>query len=325
MRPGPSISVVAATYRRPQLLARLVTAIEEQTGVGPVELVIVDDASPDETSRELQRITEATPLNLLALRLDYNCGPATARNKGWRAAHAPLIAFTDDDCVPQRGWLAALVTGLARADLVQGRTLPNPEQAANVGPFSRTLEVTEEDGYYQTCNVGYRRELLDRLGGFDEEFPDAAGEDTDLAWRALAAGAVTAFEPDALVFHDIRPSNFSVALRDTLRWRSAVLAAKKHPSLRDRFYRRYVWRASHPPAVLAGMGLLAAGAMPGPRWRKLAALALIVPYVRFRTKQAPLAGGPRRRLAAIPFALVVDLTEVGVLARASVRQRTLLL
>mgnify|MGYP001328663425 CR=1 FL=1 len=321
----PSISVVTATYRRAHLLARLVSAIEGQLGAGPVELVIVDDASPDETTAELQRLAEVAGVTLVPLRLPHNSGPATARNVGWRTARGALIAFTDDDCVPQPGWLAALVAGLVEADVVQGRTMPNPDQAANVGPFSRTLEVTDENGWYQTCNIGYRRALLERLGGFDEEFPDAAGEDTDLAWRARAAGATTAFAPGALVFHDIRPSRFTVSLRDTVRWRSAVLAVKKHPSLRNRFHRRYVWRASHPPAMVAGLGLALAVAGVVRRRRRIAFLALLVPYVRFRTVRSPLAGGPKRRVAAIPAALVIDLAEVGVLTWASLRHRTLLL
>lgn len=320
-----SISVVTATYRRSHLLGRLVSAVEQQLGAGVVELVIVDDASPDDTTAELRRLSAAAAVDVVALRLPRNAGPATARNVGWRAARGELIAFTDDDCVPQPGWLSALAGALASADVVQGRTLPNPDQAANVGPFSRTLEVTEENGWYQTCNIGYRRALLERLGGFDEEFPDAAGEDTDLAWRARDAGATIAFEPDALVFHDVRPSRFSVSLRDTRRWRSAVLAVKKHPSLRTRFHRRYVWRASHPPAMAAGVGLALALFTGGPWWRRMLALGLVVPYVRFRTVRAPLSGGPRRRVAAIPFSLVIDLAEVGVLLKASARQRTLLL
>lgn len=322
---SPSISVVVATYRRSHLLDRLVSAVAEQADVGVVELVVVDDASPDETAATLLRLRARTDVDLLALRLPRNAGPATARNAGWRAARGELIAFTDDDCVPQPGWLAALASALSGADVAQGRTMPNPDQAANVGPFSRTLEVTEENGWYQTCNIAYRRDLLERLGGFDEEFPDAAGEDTDLAWRARDAGARISFVPEALVFHDVRPSRFLVSLRDTRRWRSAVLAVKKHPSLRTRFHRPYIWRASHPPAMVAGLGLALAFFPGGPRWRKLLALGLVLPYVRFRTTRAPLPGSPRRRVAAIPFSLVVDLAEVGVLVRASARQRTLLL
>lgn len=322
---GPiRISVVSATYRRPHLLARLAAAIEQQEGVGPVELVVVDDGSPDETMGELRRLASCSSVEIQAIRLPRNAGPATARNAGWRAARGPLIAFTDDDCVPQAGWLAALVSALVHADMAQGCTLPNPEQKANVGPFSRTIEVGQQNGWYQTCNIGYRRDLLEKLGGFDEAFP-AAGEDTDLAWRALAAGARAVFVPDALVFHDIRPSRFAVSVRDTRRWRSIVLAVKKHPGLRTHLHRHYIWRASHPPAMLAGLGLVAAIAPRMGRTRRLACLLFVAPYIRFRTVRSPLAGGPRRRVAAIPFALIIDLSEVAVLARASARQGTLLL
>jgi GT2 family glycosyltransferase len=322
--PEPVVSVVVATHQRRQLLARLVAAVEAQQLDAPYELVVVDDASSDGTWAELERLARQSPVPLTPLRLERNAGPATARNAGWRRARAPLIAFTDDDCVPQPGWLDALVAALADAELVQGATLPAPEQVGNHGPFSRTLEVRAENGYYQTCNMGYRRELLEALGGFDERFRHPAGEDTDLAWRARERGARTAFAADAVVHHDVRPSSFTVHLRDLWRWEGVVLTLRLHPQLRSHIHRRWWLRRSHPPAVLAVAGVVAAAGGRRP-WVRLAALALLVPYVRYRATVAPLRGGPRRRLAVIPLALASDLTEVGVMAIASARYRTLVL
>jgi GT2 family glycosyltransferase len=306
-------AVVVATRNRAALLERLVSALRAQDGVDHVEIVIVDDASTDDTTDVLRR------LGVNYLRLPKRSGPAAARNAGWRASTAPVVAFTDDDCVPQPGWLAALVRGLRDADLAQGCTRPDPGQAHLEGPFSRTLEVTAETGYYQTCNMGYRREVIERLGGFDERFRHPTGEDTDVAWRAIAGGARTVFVPDAVVHHDVRPSSFSAHLRDTWRWEGVVLAVRNHPELRRRFHRRWFWKPSHPPALLAAAGLVVLARRP------VVGAALLLPYARYRTRVLPLRGGPRRRVAATPGALVADLTEVGVLALASARYRTLLL
>ena len=215
-------SVVVATHNRASLLSRLVEALEAQD-VGSFEVMVVDDASTDDTWAELQRLRDSSTLVLRTERLAANAGPATARNVGWRAAGSGQILFTDDDCVPQPGWVSAMVAALADSDLAQGRTEPDPEQRSHHGPFSRTLRVESEEGYYQTCNMAYRRDVLEQLGGFDERYRLPAGEDTDLAWRAREAGAATTFVGAGLVYHDVRPSSFLVHLKDTWRWGSCVL------------------------------------------------------------------------------------------------------
>ncbi|MCU1378728.1 MAG: glycosyl transferase family 2 [Acidimicrobiales bacterium] len=322
----PVVSVVVATHRRAALLPRLLAALEDQDLGRPFEVLVVDDASPDDTPEVLAKLVANASLPLRVLRLERNAGPATARNVGWRQAAAPLVAFTDDDCVPRPGWLSALVAGLDEVDVVQGRTRPNPEQLANTGPFSRTLDVSWEEGFYQTCNIGYRAALLERLGGFDEAFRWPAGEDTDLAWRALELGATTRFVEAAEVWHDVRPSSFVAHVRDLPRWSAVVHATKKHPGLRDRFTWGFVWKRSHPPALAALVGAALVVAPGAGRWaRLLGGAALTLPYLRHRAVVAPLQGGPRRRLAAIPLALAADVAEVGILARASARHRTLVL
>ena len=315
---------MVATYGRAALLPRLLGALAGEVVTGGLEVIVVDDASPDDTPAVLEALVARYPI-LRVVRQPKNAGPATARNVGWRMATAPLLAFTDDDCIPQRGWANALLEALLDADLVQGVTLPNPDQVANIGPFSRTLEVTSDSGFYQTCNMGYRRELLERVGGFDERFPDPAGEDTDLAWRAIGTGATARFVPDAVVYHDIRPSSFRTHVADLRRWRSVVLVAKRHPELRALAHRRFIWRASHEK-VLIGLSGLAMSCTPVlSRRTRWAALTLLLPYVWFRARVQPLGGSRWRRLAAIPAAFVADAVEVAVLARASAHERTLVL
>jgi len=292
-------------------------------------VVIVDDASPDDSSPDgpaaaLERLSATARIRILALRQDRNAGPAAARNRGWRAGHGALVAFTDDDCTPTPGWLAALVAGFADADVVQGRTAPDPAQVHNHGPFSRTLDVAGPNGFFQTCNVGYRRADLESVGGFDESFRHPMGEDTELAWRVIGTGARTGFAPDALVHHDVRPSSLVTSLRDMGRWESVVLTARRYPPVRQFLHSRWFWKASHPPALLALAGLML---LLGSRGRaRIGAAALLGPYVRHRLLVTPLPGTRRRaRVTLLPAALVHDLAEVAVLAAASVRYRRLLL
>src|SRR5438128_1544197 len=124
----PTISVVVPTHNRRALLERLVRALEHQEGAPPYEVVIVDDGFADGTADALARLAADAAVPLRTVLRDLNGGPAAARNAGWEVATAPLVAFTDDDCVPDRKWLARLATRFEDADVVQGRTVPDPAQ-----------------------------------------------------------------------------------------------------------------------------------------------------------------------------------------------------
>ena len=324
----PAISVVVPTRERPEQLAVLVEALGRQQIEAPFEVCIVDDASRDDTWEVLQRLAATTSLDLRPIRLDRNVGPATARNVGWRAARADVVAFTDDDCRPDERWLSRLLDAIVDVDLVQGRTVPEPDQLAGIGPFGRTLEVQEE-GLYPTCNVAYRKEVLASVGGFHEGFRRSC-DDTDLAWRVKETGATTRFAPDAVVFHAVHPYSYAEHLREKFRWDGVPQVIRRHPGLRSVLHSRYFWRASHPPALTAGAGLAIVGSAAfGTGRRRVAGvivgLVLVAPYVRFRLSELPLDCGPRRRVALLPAILAADLVEVGVLAVASLRHRSLVL
>src|SRR5438270_4477098 len=332
MTSEPAVSVVVATRDRRALLGRLVEALARQEDAPSYDVVIVDDGSGDGTWEELERLAMNSRVPLVPVRLEANRGPATARNAGWRQARAPVVVFTDDDCIPQPGWIAALAAGLEDADVVQGRTVPDPDQVDR-RPFSYTITVEGEWGYYEACNIAYRRDLLERLDGFDETFryngsaPRGAGpiygEDVDLAWRARAADARVVFEPDALVLHDVRQRSFLDHLRDLRRWEGIAMAMARNPRLRDRCHWRWFWVRSHPWALLAAAGLALAGTSRS-RAGRLSGAAMVVPYIGFRTRFVPV--GRRRHWAAtIPLAFLTDLLEIGVFARASLRYRTLVL
>jgi GT2 family glycosyltransferase len=321
---APRVAVVVSTYRRADRLARLVAALEAQDLDEPVAVVVVDNGSHDDTWDTLARLAAGSTLDLRTLQVEVNRGPAAARNLGWRSVDADHVAFTDDDCVPSPSWLRHLVRALDGADIAQGMTLPNPDHLDRRGPFSRTLVETEE-GLYPTCNVAYRRSALERVDGFDA----ALGwcEDTDLAMRVLKSGGRSAWAPEAVVHHDVHPSDLRAYFKEKLHWEAVARVVGRHPELRSKLHSRYFWRAAHGPAVAAAAGIVVAGGSVGRRSLigAGAAAALLMPYARHRTRRDPLQAGPRRRLALIPVALAGDLLEVGVLAVASVRYRTLVL
>lgn len=323
---APHVSVVIATCNRAARLGRLLDALSAQEQAPPFDVIIVDDASQDETQARLAG-RSGDPFRLTVLRQPRRSGPAVARNRGWRESRAPVICFTDDDCRPEPGWLHGIVAPIGRgeADLVQGRTVPDPDDAANRGPFSRTIDIGREEGFYETCNMAYRRDVLDRAGGFDESFRYPYGEDADLAWRARQAGFRTAFANEAVVRHAIWPSDFRAQLRDMRRRDGLVLLYSKHPHLRAHFGRRVLFHKVHGPTIAAAAA--GAGVVVRPRspvaWAGAAAAGLWYAWVCHLVRPTP-----RHRwqwAVVVPLGFVVDAFEVAVMARASVRYRSLLL
>jgi GT2 family glycosyltransferase len=322
-------AVVVPTHNRSARLSLLLDGLAAQDDAGSIEVIVVDDASTDDTPTMLARRRAELPYELVALRQEHNQGPAAARNRGWRAARAPIVCFTDDDCTPAPDWLSRLVPEFGTADVVQGRTLANPDQLANTGPFSRTLEVEVESPFYETCNIAYRRSLLESLGGFDEDFRHPFGEDTDLGWRAREAGATTAFVPDAVVYHDVWPSEFGASVKELRRKAGIVRALSKHPALRREVGWGTFYHPSHGLALAvaaAGLSVLSRPASR-PRWATFAALAARYAWYCRWNLRTPKNGrfGKWGWVGVVPANYVLDLGEFAVLARASARYRTLLL
>jgi cellulose synthase/poly-beta-1,6-N-acetylglucosamine synthase-like glycosyltransferase len=312
----PEVSVVVATRDRPEHLRRLVDSLAEQS-VDPsrFEVIVVDDASAGEP------LQGAAPdgLRLRLIRHPSSLGPAAARNTGWRAAEGRLIAFTDDDCMAAPGWLEAMLAaaGPNGQAIVQGRT--EPTDRSQVGPLSKTMEVSGPNGLFETCNVAYPRALLERVGGFDEQFRRACGEDVDLASRAIAAGGRPAFAPDALVRHAVHQPGLRGTLRSTTQWTDAVRALKLNPEMRAMLHQRMFWKPTHPRLLLAAAGAIVAARRRRPSIALLAAAPYLAHYAR------EYRGAPLTAARWLPAHLAVDACEVGTMVAGSVRHRTLML
>lgn len=319
--PTCAASICVATYERPEQLAKALERLTQlEPPAGGYEIVVVDDGSPsDEVRTVLARAAAASAVPLRWESLPENAGPAVARNRAWRQAGGTWIAFTDDDCAPRRDWLIRLLAAAdaTGADLVQGRTIPDAQRAHLLShPLARSLDVSSMDGFFQTCNIAYRRSVLEQVDGFDERYR-LIGDDTDLGHRAIEAGATATFAEDAVVEHDVVVRSWRADLRSRRRWADVVAVIARHPDLRRLAWKPYVFRRSH---VVPGALLLAAPVMLTRRGRRIWTFALAALVAGDVTRGGNPAGAKAnlaRRLG--------DAYEVLVLARASVRHRTVLL
>jgi GT2 family glycosyltransferase len=306
---------VISTYNRPEHVGLVLRALCGQTlGRDQFEVVVVDNGST-ESSTQAVLAAEAGrgELRLQTVQHPVTLGPAGGRNSGWRLAQAPLVAFTDDDCVPDPAWLEQmlLVAASHPETIVQGRTEPVREP---LGLFDRSVTVRKLGPQYETCNIVYPRAVLERLGGFDETFGLVpAGEDTDLAWRALEDGVPAVFAPDAVVYHATHRLGPLGGLREAARWADAPRLFRRHPAARGMLSRGVFWNGWHYLLLRSAIAVW----LPRPLRRFL----LTRHAIQLAARARHLSAGPW----AVPYLLVYDLIEVASVVRGGIRYRTFVL
>ena len=228
----PQISVVVPTYCRPDLLSRCLHALVRQTLFpADYEIIVCDDGPTVQAARVVDAIRAAMPDGPMIHYLEVidTQGPAAARNHGWRWSRAAAIAFTDDDTVPDPGWLAAGLQALnAGADAVSGRLImPLPSNPSDLERDAAGLANAE----FVTANCFIRRAALLHVGGFDERFEMAWREDSDLHFNLIEAGYSIVKTPTAVVVHPLRHMAFAAGIGMQRKMVYDVLLYRKHPVL----------------------------------------------------------------------------------------------
>jgi len=319
----PIVSIVVSTRNHARFLGRTVEAAMAQDLAGEFEMIVVDDASTDETPAVMREAIAAAKRPLVYARLDTNRGPAAGRNAGLELARGRYIAFTDSDCTPTPGWLREGLAAFTSPEIgaVQGRT-----EAAREKPpfFSHYIETRKLDGSFSTSNIFYRRDAIGDLR-FDPRCtynragrPDSNyfWEDTDLGWRVMASGWQVAFADRALVHHEV----LELSPRRWILWpRHLELMPAK--AARYPGFRRYLFLGTwvspmHLFFELALAGLVVAPLLPP-------ALLLTLPYAVTFVRSRGLGGKfPPAKVAAY---LAWDSVAFGSLFAASIRHRRLVL
>lgn len=202
----PRFTVIVPTHDRLPSLRRTLAALEAQRySTGEFEIVVCDDGSRDGTAEFLS--TVGAP-HCRVVR-QPNRGAAAARNAGIAVARGAFLAFTDDDCVVPSDWLATLerlftVTG---ADLIGGSAeneLPSLLSQLYQDMARDLYEVRNRTSshptYVCTNNMACRREVIERIGPFDERFY-VGGEDREFAARLQRSGGRIHVAPELCVRH----------------------------------------------------------------------------------------------------------------------------
>lgn len=212
--PVVPITAAIATCDRPESLLRCLDALLEGDAL-PAEIIVVDQSRDAALEGAL---SGRARLDLPIRHIRHGRrGLSASRNEALSQACHPLIAFTDDDCVPHHRWIASLGDLLTQAhgpDAATGRVLPLGDERPG------TFVVSARTGLVQVefrgksvpwlvgtgANFAARREWLLHVGGFDERLgagsAGLAGEDAELLYRLLVAGATITYVPEAIIYHE---------------------------------------------------------------------------------------------------------------------------
>lgn len=230
---APAVSVVISTYNRCDLLPKTLRSILQQdAGRVRYEVIVVDNNSTDRTREVLESWKPQGHANLRYL-FEGKQGVSHGRNTGISAARAPLIAFIDDDVFAAPDWIARMVQALhenPEADYVGGKVLataphefPSWLTSSHWSPLAlqdhgeKAFPVgLERPVCLVTANLGIRREVFARVGGFSPKFPRC--QDHELQLRIWRSGGKGLYLPGLVVFTEVPPERLT--RRYHRRWHS---------------------------------------------------------------------------------------------------------
>jgi GT2 family glycosyltransferase len=212
----PLVSIVIPAHNYWAHTHLCLRAVLEHTAGPSYEVILADDASTDETTGAADLLR-----NVTIIRSETQLGFVTNCNHAARHAHGQYLLLLNNDTVVQPGWLEELVATADReldAGVVGGKVLDEEGYVQEAGcvifadgsaaqfgrgqhPVDPACNYVKDVDYVSGCCLLIRRDLWNRLGGFDEEFSPGYYEDVDLAFRVRQAGHRVVYQPRALVVH----------------------------------------------------------------------------------------------------------------------------
>lgn len=232
MNETPAVSIIICTYGRARLLERTLLSLARVDGIGEAEAIVVDNGSPDDTELVAERCIKRLK-GRVNLRYVYEprLGLSVARNTGIAHSRAPILAFLDDDAVPERGWLTSLRRAMAehpRAGAVGGPIRPEfeanrpdwlagrlelPYTIVDLGPAVRRWP---RNLHPFGANMAIRRDALGDAVRFPESLGRKgsqlfSGEESWLFGKLRKAGWKLLYVPDMRVNHFIPAERLTAA------------------------------------------------------------------------------------------------------------------
>ena len=230
MTEDPNVSVVMVLYGGWKVAVRAISALEKNTEPS-FELIVVDNASPDDSLARVEEQVEGATI----IQNERNRGFGGASNQGAEQARGRYLCFLNSDALVEPGWLPPLLETIDEPDV--GAVVPmylnedgTVQEAGSVVDSVGHAHAVGRDGDPQDFRLRFRREVdfgsaacmlvpaevFREAGGFDELFTPGYYEDTDLCFRLKERGLRTMYEPRSRVVHLLHGSGTSQSARETM-------------------------------------------------------------------------------------------------------------
>jgi len=202
--PWPRVSVVVCSFNGSRTIRQCLDGLQKVC-YPDFEVIVVNDGSTDGTGEI------ALQYNVRLIQTE-NRGLSSARNTGLAAATGEIVAYLDDDACPDPNWLSYLVDTFQKMNCagVGGPNIPFPDDgdvaaciAHTQGRPTHVLLSDREAEHIPGCNMAFRKDCLQAIGGFDTQFR-VAGDDVDVCWRLQNSGGKLGFSAAAMVWHHCR-------------------------------------------------------------------------------------------------------------------------
>lgn len=225
-------SVIIPAYNAKDTIRDCLNALINQSiNSKEYEIIVIDDGSTDITGQ----IIRDYPVKYIR---QSNHGPASARNHGSRNSLGEILLFTDSDCLPAYNWIEEMINPLKELDVVAVKGVYRTRQRSLVARFAQLefeerYELLKKAKYIDmvdTYSAAFRKGIFLKMGGFDESFPAANNEDTDLSYRLSLKGQKMVFSPSAVVYHLRHPDTNYKYLKQKI-WRGywRMIVYKRYP------------------------------------------------------------------------------------------------
>jgi glycosyltransferase involved in cell wall biosynthesis len=242
---GTELSVVIPAYNASLTVGALLKTLCSPEAGGPV-VIVVNDGSTDSTRDCLG----CFPVRVLDS--SRNLGIAISRNRGWRAAVTPYVAFVDADCAVGPEWPRQLLVEFqawqakdSRVAAMSGRVLPYAEHfcdrlSASIEHWEYQGGIPEERLKLTTSNCICDYRILEKAGGFDERL--LVDEDRELALRLATLGYKTAYHPGVSVLHHHNRQTVSAIIRHQYYWGrcTGLLNEWRYQGIRNLWFLKYI-------------------------------------------------------------------------------------
>lgn len=209
------------------------------------EVLVVTDGYDETTRKAVEEFKKTSALNLICYSTKEKKGPAAARNLGWQLAKSKIVAFTDDDCLPEADWLQVYLS--KAKELMMEGDIPGSKPSMNgkafaLSGFTRVPIDKEPTDFalnthglqhadFITANCACTVSALKVSGGFDERYGTAWREDSDLEFNFLKHNIHVIKVKEAVVVHPVREASWGVSIKEQKKGLYDALLFKKYPKL----------------------------------------------------------------------------------------------